>query len=183
MVNLQTLLPFASIIILVVVELSRQSSQLDLEDIVRRKDRTMFPRIPNLGFVSIVHALNVFFLMVTYFVIYLESGWDSLPRNLVLIAVVAMLFLVPYLEIQDYDLLLERAGVFNSRDIHLIFSLLILIEPIAFKMVGAATGPLELVFLGTLVFALVYYGSVYFFLKSLRDEFEEERTQARLYEF
>lgn len=142
-VGIETTLIFATLVILVVIELSSRVSTEDLsERIDMAKRGPLWGFFPDLGIFTYIHVLNSFILAISYLVVF--TNWmtnDSVAITLTLFLTALLLLLLPYLEIEGYDLIeRESQSRLGSRRVHILFTLLIVIEPVLFQLISLAEG-------------------------------------------
>lgn len=178
MVEIETLLTFVSIIFLVVVELSGRAEDTDIERFAESDDDIFYGIIPDLGFLSIVHLINVFVLMVAHFIVAIEFlSTDELIVTLLYLGTLILLIIFPYIEIDEYDVLKEESGELNSFNIHFLMAAGILIEPYIFILLGFIPNSSITEGLGAAVFFAVFLFGTSYFLRRVRSEIRTRSVQ------
>lgn len=175
-IKTETALIFITLLYLVVVELSSTVRSVELFHRREIENRPIFGFLPNLGKFSYVHIINSFILMSGYLIVY--SNWlsnDNVAITIVLILTAALLFFLPYLELNDYDIIERQAEArFDSRAYHNIFSFLVVVgEPVLFVISGYVVAFLNipiLVLINAVIFTLVYFWAMDRFLSQVEIE-------------
>lgn len=172
MVSTQTLLPFISILFLVLVELSGRVDNDGLYELARKREGRVLGLFPDLGFLTIVHCVNVFLIMVGYLIVFLEFiATDDIVVTLIYFAMLVFLFVIPYIEVEQYDLIIESTGSRKSRNTHVFMVLLIIAEPLIFISLGLLPGDYG-DNIGAALFTLTYLLGTLLFLKYLKQELQ-----------
>ncbi|ELZ80800.1 hypothetical protein C454_10856 [Haloferax gibbonsii ATCC 33959] len=175
-----------SIVFLIVIELSGMAKSTDIQAIANNNQEQLLSVIPNLGRFTIIHCLNVLFLVMGYLLVFPEFlSTDSQALSLLLILTIALLLVLPILEIEDYDRFFREPQVADSLAIHAIMSvsLTILIPILLVFTVGLTE--IGIVSMGSniisILFQLLLVATVVFgtlkFLSDLRSELRESEKQ------
>lgn len=174
-ISVQTTLVFSTFVFIVVIELS---SKAGIEMILERidiDDGPVWGLFPNLGIFTYIHVLSVFLLMSTYLVIFTNFITnDNIAITLVLLSTAAILVLLPFLELEDYDLI-ERSSdsLMDSKRTHYLFCVVVFVEPyifIATNLIENFAG-IEYANVGSVgIFLVSFFAAMIWFLNQIGDE-------------
>jgi len=176
-ISIQTTLVFITLIYLVVIELSAKTGTRMLLERLEMEGSPVLGIFPNLGMFTYVHVLNSFLLMTGYLVISTNFlGNDNIAITLVLLLTAAMLLLLPYLEVEEYDIISRNsASLLDSKRTHFLFSIVVFVEPLIFIATNALKGEagLQIVnVIGTLIFIAAFFLPLAWFLIQIGEEAE-----------
>lgn len=182
MPSVENTLVFGSILFLIVFDLSGRYREEDLHRLSQVHEGRLLQCLPNIGVFSIVHTINSALLMLGYQVVFVTylSG-DDVSIFLILLTNIALLIVLPYLEIDGYEEHLSKTTPrtlfgrkVTSLRAHLFFGLLAVVFPMGLYLSAIVPHAFVSEPLGLLALYLFTVGVIFgpiVFLNLLKEEF------------
>lgn len=132
--------------IVAVVELSSTTRDVDIPDLLETAE-TAGTGMFKFGRLTLIHLINVFLLNIAY--LYNELALQSNPISISSVVLLLLLFILPVIEIEEYDQLLQHPSHSTAFLIHCVLSL---------GLVAIAYSSPALALISLLIFPLVNTG-------------------------
>lgn len=170
----ESTLVFMSIIILVVIELSKEVDDLDLKKIVSQSEGNLL-FLPNIGRFSIIHTFNTCLIYVSYFILLVEYiNTKSIIIFVLVSAVILLMMLLPLLETKVYRNHLARGSFPKSVVVHFWYTVAsTIIFPAGMLFVMSRYSFPFLQFIFAMIFSLLWISGSDIYLNTLKREIKQ----------